>query len=51
MNVVDITHGNSNAYTLDRTFMNDFFMEAEKGDGVFLHCCTLQHVLLHTPVS
>jgi hypothetical protein len=51
VNVVDITHGNSNAHTLDRTSWTIFFMELEKGDGVFLHCCTLQHVLLHTPVS
>jgi len=26
-------------------------MELEKGDSVFLHCCTVQHVLLQTPVS
>jgi len=30
--------------------MNNFFMELEKGDGVSLHCCTVQHVWLHTPI-
>jgi len=30
VNVVDITHGNSNAYTLDRTFMNVFLWKQKK---------------------
>jgi len=51
VNVVDITHGKSNARTLDRTSWTVFLMELEKGDGVFLHFCTVQHVLLHTPMS